>query len=430
MKQKQLQTSGLVRVISAALLACTMSMAAYAADESADQGKFHRFWPDNLYAVDFVSDKVGFIAGYSGSLFKTEDGGETWGGIYMGSNELIRHLSFVDESNGWAVGHRGSIFHTSDGGINWEIQKTDEDNYLRDISFADLNNGWAVGHGSVIWHTSDGGKTWENQHLTGFEGRDLPRLHGVVAKDANTAILVGEFGMVAHTENAGDLWLVSYNAEPGTLLSVAPQGGGAIAVGLDGGIYALTIATEEQRDEVKQMREAKHAKLVAKAMKKAKRRKKEYVPIEFVEIPETDMDLHITKIDSGTKEHLYDVAQANGAAIVVGASTLLKVSVKQAEQAAPVEGVVDAVVEAVKAEVMPEVAQINYEVTKLTPAEDFPLPFVWMGGVDITPAGDIWSAGIRGLVAKGNVNDMTFNTKLNIAAPGAVKLISSRWGEK
>jgi len=38
---------------------------------SGDHNQFHRFWPDNLYAVEFVSDEVGFIAGYSGSVFKT-----------------------------------------------------------------------------------------------------------------------------------------------------------------------------------------------------------------------------------------------------------------------------------------------------------------------------------------------------------------------
>lgn len=424
--------------ISACFLACMLSTAVFAADEaSAEEGKFHRFWPDNLYAVDFPSDKVGYIAGYSGSLFKTEDGGETWSGIYMGTNELIRKMSFVDEQNGWAVGHRGSILHTADAGLTWEIQKTDAGVYLRDISFADLNNGWAVGHDTHIWHTADGGKTWESQHLTGFEGRDLPRLHGVIAKDANTAILVGEFGMVAHTEDAGNLWMVSFNDDPGTLLSVDYFGDGAIAVGLDGGIYTLMQSTQEQRDEVTEMRLAKHAKAEAKAMKKAKRRKKAYVAKEYVPFPETEVDYQVTRVDSGTKEHLYGVTTAsNGRAYVVGVSTLLQVTANVSEPTVeiPVDGVEAVVKEAKKVidkltEEEPPVL-VTYSVDSLKPAEEFPLPFVWMGGVSVTPSGDIWAAGILGLVVKGNTNDMTFDTKLNIAAPGAVKLVSNRWGEK
>jgi len=384
---------------------------------SGDQNQFHRFWPDNLYAVEFVSDEVGFIAGYSGSVFKTEDGGETWGAIYIGANELIRHLSFVDDTNGWAVGHRGSIFHTADGGLTWETQLQDKGNYLRDIAFADKNNGWAVGHGSTIWHTADGGKNWTKQTLTGFEGRDLPRLHGVVAKDANNAILVGEFGTIAYTENGGELWLVVYNANSGTLLSIANQGAGAIAVGLDGGVYAITVETAAQKAFIKEIRANKLAKEEEQARKKAKRSGKEYVPKEVAELPETEMGYFVTQIDSGISNHLYDVSSTtSGQAIAVGASMVLKISKSEA-------------VSTIAQEVQ-EVQDPTFSITNLTPAETFPLPFVWIGGVDVTESGDIWAAGLRGMIVKGGLESMTFGEKLNIAASENVKLISSRWGDK
>ena len=66
----------------------------------------------------------------------------------------------------------------------------------------------------------------------------------------------------------------------------------------------------------------------------------------------------------------------------------------------------------------------------MTPQEGFPLPFVWVGGVDVTESGDVWGAGLRGMIVKGNLNDMSFGQKLNIAGSEAVKLISSRWGEE
>lgn len=386
--------------LSSILLSLIMATVAIAdGQNNLEEQEFHRFWPDNLYAVDFVNDKTGFIAGYSGSLFRTQDGGETWDGIYLGVSELIRHVSFVDEKTGWAVGHQGSILHTSDGGTTWETQKKDEGIYLRDISFADKNNGWAVGHAAKIWHTSDGGKNWDSQSLTGFGGRDLPRLHSVVAKDANSAILVGEFGVVAHTENAGKLWMVSYNPHKNTILSVAKNDQGAVAVGLDGGIFNIALASDEQRAEVKAIEEKRLAKIEAKAIKKAQRRKKVYVPKVVEPLPETEIDYYITKIDSGTKEHIYDVSETpNGDAIAVGAHTVVKISADT--------------------------------VTALTPMNDFPLPFVWVGGVSVTPSGDIWAAGIRGMIVKGQLETMEYGMALNIAAPGKVKLVSNRWGEK
>ncbi|MEH6502684.1 MAG: YCF48-related protein [Cycloclasticus sp.] len=382
-------------ILSVALLATS----AFAEEQGDTEKPFHRFWPDNLYAVEFVNDKLGFVAGYSGSLFRTQDGGESWDGIYLGVNELVRHVSFVDENNGWAVGHRGSILHTSDGGTTWVVQMKDEANYLRDVSFFDANNGWAVGHTGHIWHTSNGGESWEAQELTGYTGRDLPRLHGVVAKDANTAIVIGEFGVIAHTEDAGKLWSISYNSEKNTLLSMAATQNGAIAVGLDGGIYQILLSSDEQRAEIKAIQLAEQAEAEAKARKKAERRRRTYVPKVVEELPETEIDYYVSKIESGTKEHLYDVSSSSdGSVIAVGVSSVLKIS--------------------------------GNTVTPLSAAKDFPLPFVWMGGVDVTPSGDLWAAGLRGMIVKGNVNDMNFGAKLNIAAPGAVKLISSRWGEK
>lgn len=386
--------------ISALILALFVVTTGFAETPSdSEDTKFHRFWPDNLYAVEFVNDRLGFVAGYSGSLFRTQDGGNSWDGIYIGVNELIRHMSFVDEQKGWAVGHRGSILHTADGGTTWLIQHTDDGNYLRDIAFADANNGWAVGHVGKIWHTSNGGATWEAQQLTGYTGRDLPRLHGVIAKDANNAILVGEFGVVAHTENAGELWSISYNKDAATLLSIASVEGGAVTVGLDGSIYNILLATEEQREEVRAIRAAALAKEEDQARKKAERRGRVYVPKVVEQIPEPEIDYHVSKIDSGITAHLYDVTgTATGEVIAVGVSSMLKVS--------------------------------GSMVIPLVAPKDFPLPFVWLGGVDVTPLGDIWAAGLRGMVVKGNVADMNFDTKLNIAAPGAVKLISSRWGEE
>lgn len=386
--------------ISALILALFVVTTGFAESPSdSEDTKFHRFWPDNLYAVEFVNDQLGFVAGYGGSLFRTQDGGNSWDGIYIGVNELIRHVSFVDDQKGWAVGHRGSILHTADGGTTWLVQHTDQGNYLRDIAFADANNGWAVGHGGKIWHTSNGGSTWQEQQLTGFTGRDIPRLHGVIAKDANNAILVGEFGVVAHTENAGALWSTSYNKDAATLLSVASVEGGAVAVGLDGGIYNIQLATEDQREEVRVIRAAAKAKKEERARKKAERRGRVYVPKVVEPTPEAAIDYYVSKINSGTKEHLYDVSSTpTGGVVAAGVSSVLKVS--------------------------------GVEVTPLVPAKDFPLPFVWVGGVDVTASGDIWGAGLLGMVVKGNVADMSFDTKLNIAAPGAVKLISSRWGEE
>ena len=358
--------------------------------------EFHRFWPDNLFAVEFVTDDVGYIAGYSGTVLRTLDGGDTWDAVYIGRNELIRRLSFVDETTGWAVGHRGSIFHTDDAGLTWSVQKEIPGVYLRDIDFSDHDNGWVVGHDANIWNTNDGGRTWRQQHLLGYRGRDIPRLHGIYAMDRDSAILVGEFGVVAHTENGGNYWLITPVKSKITWLAVDGADDMAYVVGLDGEILRLSIATEAQRKEIDRQAAAEAAKAEAKARARAKRRKQQYVKKETADLPRSDIEYFAEPIASGSGEHLFDITvTSSNEAVVVGRSAMLKIA--------------------------------GDTTAFLKPDDEFPLPFIWMGGVAVTSSGHIWAPGIRGLVAAGDLNKMTFGQAFNLATTDDVKLLSSRW---
>ncbi len=362
-----------------------------------DEPSFHRFWPDNLFAAEFVSEDIGFIAGYSGTVLRTTNAGQNWDAIYIGRNELIRRMSFVNQSTGWAVGHRGSIFHTKDAGQTWAVQKELPGVYLRDVDFADESNGWVVGHNANIWRTNDGGISWHQQQLLGFLGRDTPRLHGVYAKDADNAIVVGEFGVVAHTENAGEHWLLTPVESNVTWLSVAGAKDTAYVVGLDGEILRLSPATASQRIEMDALLAEAAAKKETKARAKAKRMNREYAQEKTEVLPRSEIEYFAESIETNSKEHLFDIAMTvKNEAIVVGRSTVLKLS--------------------------------DGKVAALKPDEGFPLPFVWMGGVSVTPAGRIWAPGIRGLVVAGDLNQMTFGQGFNLATSSNIKLVSDRWG--
>lgn len=335
---------------------------------------FHRFWPDNLYGVNFVDPSIGFITGYSGTLLRTTDGGKSWEAHYMGRNELIRRVHFVDAEYGWAVGHRGSIFHSRDGGKTWEVQKEVPNTFLRDVSFADRNSGWVVGHESTILHTTDGGKTWNLQKLDGYQGRDLPRLHGVYAKNASTAALVGEFGTFAHTQDGGAHWSLVASDSRGTLLSVTASGERYLAVGLDGQIKSIfPLAAAEKRP-------------VARGGAPA--------------AGDAPMVYQMQSIESGTKEHFLAIAaSADGKAVAVGRSVAMKI--------------------------------VDNTVTPLSAADSVALPFAWLGGVSVLPDGRFWLVGIRGLVASGDIGKNSFELAFNLAATDKVKLVSSRWmGDK
>jgi len=364
---------------------------------AADEGEsFHRFWPDNLFAVEFVTAQTGYIAGQAGTVLRTTDGGESWDALYIGKNELIRRVSFVSEKEGWAVGHRGSIFHTADAGNSWEVQHEMPGIYLRDVSFLDKEHGWVVGHDATILHTKDGGVSWQAQQMRGFTGRDLPRFHGVYVKDMNTAVIVGEFGTVTHTENGGVLWTVTPGVADTTWLTVGGAGDLIFLAGLDGNTAYLSFANDEQRAEFDREKLEQAAKDEAKARKKAKRRKKTYVPKVVEAIPRSSIEYLFNPIDSGSKEHMFDLAMgSDGSAVVVGRSSAIRLT--------------------------PEKAQ------PFTASAELPLDFVWFGGISMTPAGDFWVVGIRGLVGHSDALGEIISPALNLGVSDNIRLVTNQW---
>jgi len=73
----------------------------------------------NFTVIKFINDQVGWIAG-EGTLLKTEDGGDTWELLPMGSLWNISTIDFVNETVGW-IGGEETLLKTEDGGKTWSV---------------------------------------------------------------------------------------------------------------------------------------------------------------------------------------------------------------------------------------------------------------------------------------------------------------------
>ena len=239
-----------------------------------------RLVPDHLYGVDFIDGQTGFVSGYYGTLLKTENGGRHWRSLNSGVDQLLRRVDAVSDRLIWAVGHRGSVLHSTDGGYSWHEQHHLPGIYLRDLSFADARVGWVVGHEATILHTRDGGRSWQRQTLSGYSGRDLPRINAVLALDARRAVLVGEFGVLALTEDGGASWHLIKTPGRTTMTALDQADGQVTAVGLDGVAWQFHFGR----------------------------------------------DATVASLPTGTREHLFDVAlKDDGSGVVVGRSVLLRI---------------------------------------------------------------------------------------------------------
>jgi photosystem II stability/assembly factor-like uncharacterized protein len=70
------------------------------------------------------------------------------------------------------AGERGHILYSDDNGVIWKQADCPTSVTLTALSFPTPEKGWAVGHDGVVLHTNDGGESWVVQ-LNGFEASKL-----------------------------------------------------------------------------------------------------------------------------------------------------------------------------------------------------------------------------------------------------------------
>ncbi len=205
---------------------------------STDTGKT---WPavtpvpngGTLYGIWFFDQWKGFALG-DGGLWRTNDGGQSWNGMYLNSNYYLRSLYFVDKSVGFIgtadptqnplPGQNGEIWKTSDGGATWnEVYNTMVSNSqpgtggIYNFQFTSATHGIATGKFGMVLVTNDGGNTWTQGNS------------GVTGSIAHTAFVGGNTIFAVVLGNSYD-W-------------PADTVGGAVIKTTDGGMNWQTVQT-------------------------------------------------------------------------------------------------------------------------------------------------------------------------------------------
>lgn len=165
-----------------------------------------------LFDVHFVDDSNGWIAGNTGLIMHTSNGGLNWNVQTAPANNTYYSIFFVDGQNGWAGGFGGKLIRTTNGGTNWIDGTAGTYRFRYDLYFINAITGWVVGGDNgvyptfmphrEIYFTSNGGVSWSSQY--GASGKSP--LMGVHFVDINNGFAVGETGTVMRTTNCGVYW--------------------------------------------------------------------------------------------------------------------------------------------------------------------------------------------------------------------------------
>jgi len=211
-----------------------------------------RFYED----IHFTNATSAVIVGSGSGMLRTTDAGVTWNSISLGTS-WIKEVSFANSLKGWAVGitatyisitddvfygistniqgKRSTIWKTTDGGQTWGVGVLPTTTWLDGVHFVDTTTGWVVGENGLILKTTDGGTNWTTQ-ASGTPAR----LNAVCFFDNQKGIVVGPSGMILRTTNGGSVWSLAPSGTTNNLNSVAlysQQIG--IAVG-EGGTILMT----------------------------------------------------------------------------------------------------------------------------------------------------------------------------------------------
>jgi len=162
----------------------------------------------------YYTDTSAWLGTY---LSSTSDGGNTWSWKRY-QDRYFYTLFFHDSLRGWMAGEHNTIWRTSDGGVTWGSVPRDSTQFpivsIERIRFYGSQLGVGVGgHVDILgtlWQTTDGGEYWgvtQPSMLT----EPLFDLHFWNAQDM---IAVGgdyEYGSsVVRTTNGGALWNYTY----------------------------------------------------------------------------------------------------------------------------------------------------------------------------------------------------------------------------
>lgn len=167
------------------------------------------------------------LVGDQGLVAQTFNG-QTWTTRTIGNTALYA-VGCVDNQHGWVAGASGYVAYTSDGGAAWAAQASTLSANLYAVRFASLSHGVVAGAGGALAVTGDGGATWRAVPLE----TTVSFRAAAAASAPDLFIIAGDGGTLLRSTDDGVTWTAGAIATSANLHGVDIDDAGKIAYAVD-----------------------------------------------------------------------------------------------------------------------------------------------------------------------------------------------------
>ncbi len=165
-----------------------------------------------LFAADFISPRVGIIAGRAGTVLRPAPTGDSLRVNPRITSETFRAVqNFTGSPVIYAAGLGGIAFKSTNNGISWSTLTLPSGiNTMSAISFTDPDHGVMVGTNGRVNYTSNGGSSWVPYSFgtARFWGVDIKGNYGYAGNSSGTIIRTTDGGAVwTNLSSAGGMYI-------------------------------------------------------------------------------------------------------------------------------------------------------------------------------------------------------------------------------
>lgn len=162
--------------------------------------------PRRGLALEPVDGKIALAVGSRGTIWRSTDGGATWGTVTSGTTEPLYGVSWATRTRAWAAGGNGTILRSDDAGLTWSAMTSNTTVRLRSISAGSEHQVSAVGDAGTVTTSSNGGASFTATALAGS-----PQLREVSMGSRLVGIVVGN-QYLRRTSDGGATWTAPTSA--------------------------------------------------------------------------------------------------------------------------------------------------------------------------------------------------------------------------